>query len=723
MTIREKSLLIQGLTLVMLVAASQFITDRFLTEHFSDLSLQCAQHDVERFRNTVLAEVNAINAVNDDWAGWDSTYTFVQDGNTTFASENLVSSTFTALSLNLMAFLRTDGTLVWGQGFDLEKKVPVPLSPCIQSLIQEQRSPLVCTNDDMVVKGLIHLNDRTVMVSCRPILTSSNKGPSHGTLIMGRYLDDNVVFRLAKLNGLSISMGPFNQDVPGHEAPIRCSLPEDPDSTCLRFKDVGDCITRTFLRDIRGRACAVIQLQHEDWIHQTGRLVSARFALALLISGLVIGFTGFLALERLVLRRLLLLSNRARTIGRNEGGAPRLPSEGRDEVSSLATEINRLLDRLAQSQEDLRLLNAQLEQRVEDRTRALREESERRGESESRYSALVESQRDFISRWRPDTTFTFVNSALAQFFLRSPSDLIGQRWLSMAPPSVQERNAAVIQDLLVNPHTWTAEAELRSGDGQTRIIQWVSTPIQDAHNQVVEFQSLGRDVTEERAITRHLEASRAEIQRLYRHLDELRETEQRMLAERLHDEVGQTATVLRMDAEWAIKQVAHPTEEQRRRLHEMTATIDSLTKTIQEIAMDLRPSMLDHFGLPVALQWFSRKFCERSDLHCELDVDESLSMDSRTSTTLFRIAQELLTNIVRHASAHNIKVRLQAQGNRLCLEVEDDGRGITEASIQNPSSFGLTVIRERATGLGGNVLISRGSCGGTRITVHVPLKH
>jgi signal transduction histidine kinase len=154
----------------------------------------------------------------------------------------------------------------------------------------------------------------------------------------------------------------------------------------------------------------------------------------------------------------------------------------------------------------------------------------------------------------------------------------------------------------------------------------------------------------------------------------------------------------------------------------MGKLIDGTIEMVHRISADLRPGLLDDFGLVAALEWFAKDFQKRSGIVCRarLEVDD-LALDKEMSTTIFRIFQETLTNVARHAEARRVEVRLAASGGRLILEVSDDGRGITKKQMNDPRSFGIIGMRERAHSWGGEVLISGNRDKGTTVRLTIPL--
>ncbi|MCK7579259.1 MAG: sensor histidine kinase [Chromatiales bacterium] len=153
----------------------------------------------------------------------------------------------------------------------------------------------------------------------------------------------------------------------------------------------------------------------------------------------------------------------------------------------------------------------------------------------------------------------------------------------------------------------------------------------------------------------------------------------------------------------------------------MSRLIDDTIRTVRRVAMELRPAVLDDLGLGPALEALAEQFTERSGVACETDFPAQITLTSQQSTALYRIAQEALTNVSRHASATRVKLQLSAEQNAVILEIVDNGRGISPERITGRRSLGLLGMQERATELGGEVTIDSKRGEGTTVRVKIPL--
>lgn len=226
----------------------------------------------------------------------------------------------------------------------------------------------------------------------------------------------------------------------------------------------------------------------------------------------------------------------------------------------------------------------------------------------------------------------------------------------------------------------------------------------------------------QRSVEKELRHSQEQLRNLSTHLHSMVEEERTRISREIHDELGQLLTILKMELSWLKKQLPKNEGALRERTKSMARLVDTTVQTLRKISTELRPGVLDDLGLTAAIEWQVQEFQSRTQLRCSLTVrPEEILLDPDRSTTIFRIFQETLTNIVRHANADEVTILLEKNEDCLILEVKDNGRGITQSQITNSKSLGLLGIRERALLWGGTVQISGLPGKGTTITVQIPL--
>ncbi len=218
-----------------------------------------------------------------------------------------------------------------------------------------------------------------------------------------------------------------------------------------------------------------------------------------------------------------------------------------------------------------------------------------------------------------------------------------------------------------------------------------------------------------------LRQSHEQLRALSVYLQHIREEERMRISRAVHDELGQALTGLKIDLSW----LSHRLPPQSNRLIEkarvMSSHIDETIETVRRISTELRPGILDHLGLVAAIDWQATEFQTRTGIQCRFAhaLDQAV-LDENLNTAFFRIFQETLTNIIRHAGATLVEVDLYEEADRLILEVRDNGRGIRREQISNVKSIGLLGMRERAALFGGEVRITGTPKKGTSVTVSIP---
>jgi PAS domain S-box-containing protein len=253
-------------------------------------------------------------------------------------------------------------------------------------------------------------------------------------------------------------------------------------------------------------------------------------------------------------------------------------------------------------------------------------------------------------------------------------------------------------------------------------------PIDASISQITEngakfYTVILRDVTERVRGEEALQRSREELRELAQAANSVREQEKSRIARELHDELAQALTALKMDVNWIAERAGRVGDETlEEKLAAMQSMLDDTVAATRRISADLRPLMLDDLGLAPAVEWLVQGFTERSGIRCELTIDEGeLELGEPYASAVFRILQESLTNIAKHAQASRVDMTVRRAGGAIALSVSDDGRGFSPQDPRKPNSFGLMGLRERAYALGGDVRIESTPGEGTRIEVSIPL--
>ncbi len=218
-----------------------------------------------------------------------------------------------------------------------------------------------------------------------------------------------------------------------------------------------------------------------------------------------------------------------------------------------------------------------------------------------------------------------------------------------------------------------------------------------------------------------LRESHDQLRSLSIYLQYVREEERTAIAREVHDELGQALTALKLQLVWLMSRLPRKLTLLRGKARSMSTQIDEVVHAVQRISTALRPGILDTAGLVAAIEWQAREFSSQTGVECKVYAAiEDTTLDQDLNTAFFRIFQETLTNVTRHARASRVDVRLREQNGDIILEVKDNGRGISEAEIHNFKSIGLLGMQERATLLGGKVTWHGRPGQGTLVVVRIP---
>jgi signal transduction histidine kinase len=234
--------------------------------------------------------------------------------------------------------------------------------------------------------------------------------------------------------------------------------------------------------------------------------------------------------------------------------------------------------------------------------------------------------------------------------------------------------------------------------------------------------ALRREIAERRRAEEHLRESQENLRALAARLQHVREEEWRRIAREIHDELGQVLTGLKMDLKWITAGLDTGQTALADRAAAMSGRIDEAVGSVRGIASRLRPEALDQLGLMAAIEWQASDFQRRTGVRCVATLpEEPPPLDEERSIATFRIFQELLTNVARHANATRVSVAVQVAGGELVLALEDDGRGIEPQAVSSRASLGLLGMRERVLPFGGTVEIAGARGRGTRARVSIPM--
>lgn len=317
----------------------------------------------------------------------------------------------------------------------------------------------------------------------------------------------------------------------------------------------------------------------------------------------------------------------------------------------------------------------------------------------------------------------FANAAVEEVFGWRPEDLIGKSvTLFYRNEKEAEEIGRYFYTTLEHRRTFVSEFKCRHKDGRDILCRMRSSRIGDRLTKERRIVITYEDITEQRQAEEELANSREQLRNLSIHLQSVREKERTRIAREIHDELGQSLTAIQMDLAWLNTRLPPGDLSLTGKIQHMRQLLDTTIDSVHRISTELRPTLLDDLGLTAAMEWQVQEFRDRTGIECKahLNCNENL-VEKDLATTLFRVFQETLTNITRHAEATLVNVGLTCKGNKLHLDVSDNGKGITPQQADDPKSFGIVGIRERVNLWGGGISIIGKPQKGTTIKVVIPI--
>jgi len=310
------------------------------------------------------------------------------------------------------------------------------------------------------------------------------------------------------------------------------------------------------------------------------------------------------------------------------------------------------------------------------------------------------------------------NEAFLRLLDRSREEVISQTTVALGVIDAPRR-AALLKLFAETGIVGDIELEIRRCHGQTRTVVLSLAQI-ELGGQACTLGTY-RDVTDAKRAEEQVRASRTALRSLATRQQDVREGERTRIAREIHDSLGQALTALKLQLAAAQEMAATDAPALADRLLETALMVDDLVKGVRRIATELRPPILDELGLAAAVEWLALDFRRRTGVACQATVlPTGGAIADDVATALFRILQEALTNVSRHAGATRVDIELGMKSDCVTIEINDDGRGITEAGATGPASLGILGMRERAAALGGVLEVVPRVSGGTRVAAWFP---
>jgi PAS domain S-box-containing protein len=359
------------------------------------------------------------------------------------------------------------------------------------------------------------------------------------------------------------------------------------------------------------------------------------------------------------------------------------------------------------------------------RERDRRAANERLRESEARFRSVFESATDAIVLADPEGRIISWNRAARAIFGYLEDEVLGRPLTILMPPRYRGRHEAgmirVREGGASRVVGRTLEMYGLRKDGAEFPIELAIGTWDTERGHF--FSGVIRDITRRKEDEERLRRSNDQLRELSTRIEAVQEVERTSIARKLHDELGQALTAIRLDVAWIERRLQEKRLDREAclaRIGRMGDTIETTIAGIRRISAELRPGVLDELGLTPALDWQAREFTDRTGIACRFCSTLGEPVPPDVATAMFRIVQECLTNVARHAGARGVEVKLAGTDGAFVLVVSDDGRGIEETEIASVHSLGILGMLERCRALGGELSVEGRAGKGTVVTVRIP---
>jgi PAS domain S-box-containing protein len=469
MTLRNRTILVTSITTAIMVAILFIASAIFMRYSVQTWEEERTGTNVERASEILNKTISDLDVLCCDWASWNDTYEYMVGNYEGFIENNIVDLTFVNSSLNLFCFVNPDSTLYYGRMFDLDEEHEVPLP---QSFLDELKpeSPFLNLDEENGSAGILNLPEGILMIDARTILTSEGEGPSHGTLIMGRYLEESEMAQLSDISRLDLSFSRIG-GAPGPPDMVRAHTALlSGEAKYIERDTEGTIAGYSTLSDFHGDPAIVLKVSMPRTTYIEAQTETMQFSWLILAVGTIFGIVMLIFQDRLILSKLSRLTKTFRLIRAGGDLTARVGVAGTDEFGILGSEINKTLDSLETSNSEL--LKKSLE-----------------------YKNLVENQGEGMVILDSDGNFTFANPAAHEIFGFGDHRLVGNNISIFTGPE----NMGIVQsisDACRKGKKATVELEITVPSGESRTLLLTATPSLDEKGIYKRTFAIFRDITE-----------------------------------------------------------------------------------------------------------------------------------------------------------------------------------------------------------------------------------
>ncbi|KKG16753.1 histidine kinase [Methanosarcina sp. 2.H.T.1A.6] len=691
-----------ALLTVLLIAASHTI----LLSSFSNLEARDTIKNTEKIEQTIAWEALYIDRIARDWAYWDDTYEFINTSNPEYIQSNLPEVTLFDLDLNIILFVNKSGDLVYPMSVDLVNRTSVSVP---KELLEGIDSGLLTTQGNTdYIQGVILLEEGPMLIVGRPILASLEEGPSAGTLIFGKYIDNSYIASLEERTQSSLSLYTLNEEMP----------PDFQDAFDEAVRGNGNAVNILgdervagyfILRDITGEPAAIMRADYPRELYAQGKKTLNYIYGLLLLSGIVMGTATRFSLDRLLVSRLIAIDSFLDKVKREKDTSKRLEMEGEDEIHRLSKGINEMLS-------SIRLAEQELKSR----------------EYEKKF--ILDSLEEIVVLRDPNFNIRWANEAALK-----NKDLLMVETKELTSDSPQAADKDIIQKSRYPQAPGWTDQEFTSSEGKTWLLR--SKLVCNETGDTIAILETGVEITERKKY--ELELFRAK-----QDAEVANHTKSEFLANMSHELRTPLNSIIGFSDLLYEKVYGNLNARQIKAVGNVSSSGKNLLSLINEI-LDLSKVEAGSFELHYSTFWLAEALAEVRDMlfpfatskgiNIEFELENNLPRISADRERIMQVLSNLMTNAVKFSNENGcIRVKATQSNDFIQIAVSDEGIGIAAADhdklfkpfsqIDSSSSkkyqgtgLGLALIKEIVQLHGGSVWFESEAGKGSTFGFSIPL--
>ena len=662
------------------------IEKKMLLPQFTQLQETEIKQDMQRITSLIDHELASVSQKVADWAAWDDTYQYVLDRNPDYEESNLLLESLVHMQISLLAIFDLNGQLVWGQGCDWRHETPLPLSLLAQGQLPPSHRLLQLQSADDVINGILLCPEGPMLFSAMSIVTSERTGDSHGTMMMGRFLDSECIDQWSRELSVSFSLERWDQQPP--QPPIEeIHRQTAAETICLRYSPHESITAYRQLPDLEGRNHLFVQATIPSSILSRGQAAIRFSTLSIFVVGGLLLLTMYAGLHWTLLGRLRCFSQHFQDIAQKSDLSKRIRVSQADEMSYLQSSFNSMLHNLEQSDRALRA-------------------------SEETYRQIFNTAQDCLFVLNTKGHILAANPSAQNLFGLDDQDLTNHDMRSFVQPQKQSEFEHFLKQAL---HQGEASQELAMVCSQHQILDVTALGRQTQMLEQTCVLMVLRDIHERREIQNNLQQARQEIQ----NVNELKNGLLRNITHEMRSPLNHIMGFCSLLSE---DQLCQTHQEYLAHIRQSSEELISMINSIIDISrieagtLSLNIDNCSISSLLHEIEFIGQTKAEKKGLTFTLARQETLPETITTdSQRLQQCLQTLIDNAVKFTSEGTIQIKVytqtQASEDCLCFDICDNGPGIPpEAQAEMFTSFAQADISATRVygGMGTGLAVTKG---------------